>query len=109
MVNVTRETECLNCGGRTTPDANCLGCKIKSNVRVLRNGCWRWSGATRKDFGIMRANGVLQSVHRIAWGVWRGDAPYGAQIEQTCGNHDCVNPDHLYMKIGPTLWESIGF
>ena len=105
---------CTSCGAKLSPWSDkCFGCRIKANVEVLPSGCWLWNGAKRKGLGIIRVqirNGsTTYSVHRIAYAVWIGDAPAGATLEQTCGNRDCVNPNHQSIKPGLTLWGALDF
>jgi len=106
-VSCETQATCPSCRALKLSPGPCLGCRILHSVTLKRNGCWRWNGATRKDFAYMRTLYGGYSAHRIAWAIWRADAPFGAQIEQTCGNHDCVNPEHLRLKIGASLRESL--
>lgn len=60
------------------------------------NGCWLWTGSiTPKGYGLIRAGGRVQSVHRFAYEALVGPIPDGLQLDHLCRVRNCVNPDHL--------------
>lgn len=67
-------------------------------------GCWLWSGATTKGYGVI-ANEHGKSprqcyAHRASWQIHRGDIPIGLLVLHNCPCGDqplCVNPDHLWL------------
>jgi HNH endonuclease len=59
-------------------------------------GCWVWSGY-RDDNGYARTydGGKTDWAHRVYYRRYRGPIPDGLEIDHTCTNPPCVNPDHL--------------
>lgn len=62
-------------------------------------GCWPWAGSL-DPAGYGRSNLVIDGTlekfaHRIAWAITKGDIPDGLEIDHTCHNRACVNPDHM--------------
>lgn len=54
--------------------------------------CWIW-------FGFIQINGYGQYRHKpahvIAYELFVGEIPEKHQIDHTCNNRECVNPEHL--------------
>lgn len=68
------------------------------------HGCWLWNGAKQKGYGCLQvgthAKPKLESAPRIAWTLYRGPIPEGADVLHNCPGGDnpaCCNPDHLYL------------
>ncbi len=55
-------------------------------------GCWNWQGYRTHD-GYGMYNGTY--VHRVFYTTAKGEIPEGYQVDHTCKNTSCVNPDHL--------------
>ncbi len=74
--------------------------RIRSRVSVLPDGCWSYDGAhssgtlPRPHIG---SKGQTLHVYRVLWEAEHGPAPTKGEgeLHHTCGNHACVNPDHL--------------
>jgi hypothetical protein len=64
--------------------------------RKMVSACWVWSGKLTKD-GYARTshNGKTVRVHRLAYELWVGSIPEGLEIDHTCRNRACFNPEHL--------------
>ena len=78
-------------------------------TRQTESGCWEWLGqigspATGGRYGYMKHEGKKQKAANIAY-VWKkGPIPRGLQVSHLCGNHLCVNPDHLIAETGKENW-----
>lgn len=69
--------------------------KISSNEQ---NNCWEWQGQiTKIGYGSLRWEGKMQLAHRVFYKVYVGAIIEKKQINHSCHNRKCVNPDHLYL------------
>lgn len=76
------------------------------------DGCWPWTGKLYQGagrvtigeapFGSLPAK-TRQAAPRVSWQAHFGDIPEGMRVLQECGNHACVNPDHLFLGTLQTL------
>lgn len=64
--------------------------------------CWTWTGSRNKDgYGLIqtgsRTDGSrrLRSTHRVSYEEFVGEIPDGLEIDHTCHQRACWNPDHL--------------
>jgi hypothetical protein len=68
-------------------------------LRVQKNdgGCWHWTAFKKPEgYGIFcLAKGKNVSAHRFSYTHHVGEIPSGMEIDHTCSNRACVNPDHL--------------
>jgi HNH endonuclease len=75
--------------------------------------CWVYTGARNKGggksqkywkgpgYGIFQTSTLVpktRRAHRLAYELWNGPIPPGCQVQHTCDNPLCCNPDHL--KLG---------
>lgn len=75
-------------------------------------GCWTWTGAKAKGggrsqhwkspgYGIFQTSTMqpkTQKAHRLAYRMWNNPViPEGMQVQHTCDNPHCCNPDHLVL------------
>lgn len=72
--------------------------RLMYRTAVVESGCWVWRGTTNpKGYGNIRLDndGPLAQVHRVIYEQVVGPIPTGLEIDHTCFNRACVNPQHL--------------
>jgi hypothetical protein len=107
MEGMTRKCEC-GCGERVRTDKvrfrqghySRVGvCKPEtpfqdSYVIDKRTECWNWTGALDEDGYGVKGKGFNRA-HRWSYYLFRGHIPRNFEIDHSCLNHRCVNPEHL--------------
>ena|SRR5690349_9632136 len=70
--------------------------KILSNRVITSTGCWELPFYKMPN-GYVRLSmeGRRQYAHRVAFGTWHGPIPEGKEVNHTCRNRACCNPEHL--------------
>lgn len=60
-------------------------------------GCWNWTASkVHNGYGVFTLPGRRQQVaHKYSYRLHRGEVAEGMDIDHTCHNRACVNPDHL--------------
>lgn len=71
--------------------------RIRANVIVDDNGCWRWLlYKLPNGYGMIgMGHACKKYVHRVAHEAWKGPIPPGLVIDHLCRVRDCCNPEHL--------------
>lgn len=75
-------------------------------LRIMRKvnvtgGCWIWLGCRITDWRKVKTYGNCRYrkqsilVHKLLYTTLRGIVPLGLELDHTCQNTACVNPDHL--------------
>jgi hypothetical protein len=58
--------------------------------------CWWWEGyRDSQGYGQFKLEGRAVWAHRVAYRIFVGELGEGMEVDHTCGNPSCVNPDHL--------------
>ena len=69
---------------------------VKVNKDSSESGCWLWTrGLGRGGYGKVTFRGKTWSTHRLAWTLTNGVIPDSMQLNHSCDNRLCCNPDHL--------------
>ena len=69
---------------------------LKKRIQISDDGCWVWQKSTREGYGRLLKNGKAYGAHVFSYLVHHGEIKNGFQVNHTCHNRSCVNPDHLY-------------
>lgn len=63
------------------------------------DGCWVWLGKPANtgygQIGFDHPKRVTRNAHRVVYELLVGEVPEGKQLDHTCRNRLCVNPEHL--------------
>lgn len=71
--------------------------RIRSKIRIVESGCWRWTAATNpKGYGIVLYRGQGALAHRVVKELLVGPIAPGKMICHHCDNPICVNPAHTF-------------
>lgn len=62
----------------------------------FKGNCWLWPYAVNKDgYGKLRKNKQNYEAHRFMYQTLKGNVSEGLELDHTCKNKLCVNPEHL--------------
>jgi hypothetical protein len=64
------------------------------------NGCWLWIGKKDREgygYGYLCVNGRNKKAHRLSYELFVDSIPGEVCVYHNCGNHLCVNPNHLFL------------
>mgnify|MGYP003637128418 CR=1 FL=1 len=71
---------------------------ISKRIKICKHtGCWNYEGKDPSSNGYQRAyyKGVRSAVHRIVYNLLVGGNIEGKDIDHSCCNITCCNPEHL--------------
>ena len=70
--------------------------RLRNFVRMEPTGCWVWVGYCKpKGYPHVTVNHRNILGHRVAYELFVGPIPSGAEIDHLCRNRLCINPAHL--------------
>lgn len=59
-------------------------------------GCWLWTGGlSNGGYGKFQIDPKTRLAHRVAYEIFIGPVPEGAQLDHLCRQRRCCNPSHL--------------
>jgi hypothetical protein len=68
----------------------------RARTTLDENGCWVWNGYKNAEgYANVYHEGHAVEIHRLAYTIFKGTIPAGEEIDHTCWNPSCCNPDHL--------------
>lgn len=74
-----------------------LRAKFDRSYDIDARGCWVWAcGHNGKNgYGILRNGPKNIYAHRFSHEIFKGPIPESFEVDHTCRNRLCVNPEHL--------------
>ncbi len=61
------------------------------------NGCWEYTKGRQEGYAQIKYQGKAQLITHIVWRIMKGRKVHkGFQLNHTCDNPRCYNPDHIY-------------
>jgi hypothetical protein len=75
--------------------------RIKKRIKIDQaTKCWLWEGSHSGNgrgggYGRMSLDGTTVAVHRVMFTLVHGYIPTNKQVDHTCKQRLCCNPEHL--------------
>jgi hypothetical protein len=61
----------------------------------LETGCWLWTKAKCKGYGVFKINRKMIKAHRFSYETFVGPLDPNLEICHNCNCKSCINPQHL--------------
>jgi hypothetical protein len=68
------------------------------------DGCYVWTGATTKGYGMVQIGGHSYRVHQWVWENANGPLPLGHNLHHLCHNTRCRELSHLELLTASAHW-----
>jgi hypothetical protein len=69
---------------------------LRARCVANQEGCWIWTGALAHGYGVIGRNQTgSTNVHKVMYILTFGLVPKGMELDHTCRNRNCCNPEHL--------------
>jgi hypothetical protein len=68
------------------------------NQKIERSdNCWNWKGNILRGRALFSFKHKKMTVQNFSWLIHKGERAPDSIVLQSCNNHLCSNPDHLYL------------
>lgn len=69
---------------------------LRDNCDIDPHGCWLWKGRLYPNgYGQFHVRRKVVYAHIASYEIAKGKVASGFELDHTCRNRSCVNPDHL--------------
>lgn len=69
---------------------------LSHTIEDSETGCWVCNYSTTKGYPQMTIERKNYRASHVAYELWKDLIPIGRQLNHTCHNERCINPDHIY-------------